>query len=334
MRARSVAGLSLLGLVLWWWTGDDPAPRHHGETAPQIAVLHDGFVVMRGDGHGAVRLTELGHDGKPRREHAVAIPSDEVRVVGTRIGAGLVWRDATKRRVQLTIVDRNGRWRDDFGSDDAVRLCDGLASNDHRFGVGWFDSRGGVWFVHGPTQPAAAELPAGGEVSWCAITGSLDGIGLLWRERDALRINICSKGRCPMVETVSRTIAHRPILGFGCLGSECIVVTRGPSERAEVTMLSRRGGVKWTRPLPGELAGDAVMAIGAGQRFVVAYGMADRAEAVAFDRKGNSSTIWTGPAAGNSAAPAIAWSRGQLAIARLHEGVVVTEVVALPRVTP
>src|SRR5687768_16263309 len=98
-----------------------------------------------------------------------------------------------------------------------------------------------------------------------------------------------------------------------------MVVTSGPSERAKATMLSWPGSVRWTRPLPGDLDG-AVAAIGAGnEHFVIAYGVADRdghhAEAIAFDRKGNVSPIWRGPEARDTVRPAIAWSRGQLAIA-------------------
>ena len=191
-----------------------------------------------------------------------------------------------------------------------MKLCDGLGSNDDRLAVGWINDRGGVWFVTGPTQPSAAALDANGVATWCAITGAGDGVGLLSRERDRLLINLCRKGDCPMVETVNREIAKRPILAFGCVRRECV-----------------------------DLDGDAVMAIGAGnEHFAIAYGVADRdgrrAEAIAIDRKGNVSPIWRGPPAGSAAAPAIAWSRGQLAIATLRDGKVVTEVVALPRVTP
>jgi hypothetical protein len=339
MRARSLAGLSLLAIVVWWWSGDDPAPRHHGETAPQVAVLHDGFVVMRGDGHGTLRLSELGHDGTPRRELEVASPGDELRVVGTRSGAGVAWRDPAKKQLRVGIVDRNGRLRDTFTGDGAATLCDGLASNDHRFAVGWLNEKGGMWFVTGPTQPAIADVEVTAPVSWCAITGAGDGVGILLRERNALRINLCRKGKCPMLETVGRPIAERPILAFGCIATHCVVVTRGSAGRAEATMLTRRGGVTWTRPLPGDVDGDVVTAIGAGDdHFVIAYGVSDRdghrAEVIAIDSKGDLSTIWRSPAARSTVIPAIAWSRGQLAIARLSDGAVVTDVVPLPRVNP
>jgi hypothetical protein len=328
MRARTAVALTLIAIAVWWWR-DDPAPRH-AEGPPQLAVLHDGFVVMRDDGHGKRRLTELDRDGKARRDHTFASSATEVRAVGTRVGAGVVWRDTEARKVRVAIVDRNGKWRlDPFTGDQVRSLCAGHGSNDDQFTVGWINDRGEVWWVYGPTQPAASDLTERG-ASWCAVASAGDGVGVIWRERDRLLINVCSNRGCPMAETVSREIGRRPILGFGCIWRECVVVTRGASQ-LEATLLTRTGRVKWTRPLPGEHAGDAVHVVGTGdKRFVVAYGTRAGIEVVAFDRKGTLAPIASLP----GTAPAIAWSQGRLALARLRGGQVVTEILAMPRVKP
>lgn len=87
--------------------------------------------------------------GAERRTHC---PGDRAGVFGMASSVAAAWLengklqlfDVKKREVVAT-YGKAGR-----------ELCDGVATNDARFAVGWRERDGGLWFLHGPTSTAAA----------------------------------------------------------------------------------------------------------------------------------------------------------------------------------
>src|SRR5688572_18895976 len=97
-----IAAATLTTLAL----GPAMGPRATGSsTVLQVAVRSGGYVVIEGEG-GSRRLTELDRAGRPERAFDLSLP-DESRVIGTRQGTGVVWRDGAQIRVAG--VDKDGR---------------------------------------------------------------------------------------------------------------------------------------------------------------------------------------------------------------------------------
>lgn len=112
----------------------------------QSAVTGDGFLVAQQVAKGR-NVLAVGRDGTHHHLAEVAREGD-VRVDGTTAGPTAGYQDG--RRVRLTrIADGEdlGMW-----GTKPRRLCDGVASNDQRFAVGWLEDDGRVWIVHGPTS--------------------------------------------------------------------------------------------------------------------------------------------------------------------------------------
>ena len=85
------------------------------------------------------------------------------RVVGGRAGTLFAW--LSDKRLRLALVGEDGTLgAPSAWGRNALQLCDGVATGDHRFGVGWLERDGGVWFVHGPIGAAvnATAVPAAG----------------------------------------------------------------------------------------------------------------------------------------------------------------------------
>src|SRR5262249_48060844 len=125
----------------------------------------------------------------------------DLRLVGTRIGAVAAWHD--DKRVRLVRVEDDadvGTW-----GRSVRQLCDGAASNDAQFGVGWLEANDSVWIVHGPVAAdgAAAQaevlgeraerMPPDAELArneWCGVASAEQAIALLWRSADRLRLTM------------------------------------------------------------------------------------------------------------------------------------------------
>ncbi len=268
VRRRPILVLALCGVAWWMLRGDDtPRPA----AAPQAAVLADGFAVLEGD--GVRRLVELDIEGGLRRTTDVRVTS-ESRVVGTRSGSAIVWRDGDK--ISIATVDSDGSLDkpQKFGK-RAQRFCEGVASNDRRFAVGWVEGDGTVWFVHGPSGGAAAALadvpPTVRGPQYCAVASAGDQIGLLWREGDKVFLNLCRRD-CKMAARVGMD-KKRTILGFGCATDGCVLASRMPGGGVDLTWLTAKGKATWTKPLPGAGTQTEVALVGArgNDLAVVAY---------------------------------------------------------------
>jgi hypothetical protein len=104
----------------------------------------------------------------------------------------------------------------------AVRqLCDGVASNDERFAVGWLEADDTVWIVHGPV--AAGELADTGgllassaglaRTDWCGVASAEQNVALLWREADRLVFTMCTKKGCSGLPARFKLERRLPIQG-------------------------------------------------------------------------------------------------------------------------
>jgi hypothetical protein len=312
-------------------------PRHHdaGRAAGaglQLAVLHDGFAITH-PGDGGHRVIELDRQGQERRATTVR-HGDDPRVVGTRAGAAVAWQDGQKVRLALVDGDKGlSTW-----GKSVRQLCEGVASNDTRFAIGWLESDDRVWIVHGPVAEGEAEvaeaielpLPAPDAVrsEWCGVASAGDNVTMFWRDADKLKFGMCTRRRCSGLIATFKLDRRLPIIGFGCVDNACLVATRDDAGHARVALLTETSKLKWTKPL--DASSGAVSILGVGDRgFVVGQLTRDGAEVLRFDRNGAATSLWRDGAA--TSAPALAWSSGRLLIARHHGDTLVHETLALAR---
>jgi hypothetical protein len=310
-------------------------PRHRREDRAagaglQLAVLKDGFAVTHLVAGGR-RVIEL--DAQGRERHATTVRhGDDQRVIGTSTGTAVAWQDGKKLR--LARID-DGRDLGTWGK-SVRQLCEGVATSDARFAVGWLESDDAVWIVHGPVAAAmdaeAFELPLPDaelvRSSWCGVASADQNVALFWRTADKLKFQMCTKRRCSGLVASFRLDVRLPILGFGCLGNACLVATRDDAGNARVTLLTETSKSKWVRPL--DTPPETVSILGIGDRaFAVGYLTRAGAEVVRFDRDGKATSLWRDPAA--TSAPALAWSSGQLLIARHRGQALIHETIPLAR---
>jgi len=320
VRRRPLVALVLGGVAYLMLRGHDtPRPA----AAPQAAVRSDGFAVL--DGDGSRRLVELDIEGGLRRTTDIRV-TNESRVVGTRSGSAIVWRDGDK--VKVAVVDSDGSLDkpQSFGK-RAKRFCDGVASNDRRFAVGWVEGDGTVWFVHGPSGGRSEDLDASTTkgADYCAVASAGDQIGLLWQEADKVFLTLCRRD-CKMAARIGMD-KKRTILGFGCANDGCVLATRPPSGGVDLTWLTAKGKALWTKPLPGAGERTEVSLIGAGASSlaIVAYASGTAiVSRIASD--GAISEKWHSAA---DSLPSLAWSE-DLLVAFHKGGELATELVRFP----
>ena len=303
-----------VGLIgLWWWwhgNGGDSPPETRGRA--QAAVLRDGFALQAGDG----RVLVLDRKGRPRAEHRVSATAD-LRVVGTRVGpaAGML-HERTLRMIDLAKNKTVGVWG------KSVRtLCEGVATNDERFAIGWLESDDTFWFVHGDTSPgtsaAAPELAAIASASakqWCGIASAEANIALFWRERDRLYITTCTRKKCSSLPGVVSLDQRATLLGFGCLKNACLIAVREPGGKARFSYATESGAVKWSKPLPTTVHGVTIVGVG-DRAFALGYASDSGAEVLRVERDSKTARVWQSDRAD---VPTLAWSQGQLLVG--HEG--------------
>src|SRR5437868_4933144 len=135
--------VAIVVALVWPRNAAPPAPA-----APpgglQLAVVRDGFVVTHPT-DGGRRVIELDREGRERGT-LITRHGEDQRVVGTSVGPAVAWEEARKVRFVRVSDDRDlGTW-----GKSVRQLCDGVASNDARFAVGWLEADDTVWIVHGP----------------------------------------------------------------------------------------------------------------------------------------------------------------------------------------
>jgi hypothetical protein len=310
---RWILAVAVIGAWLWW-RGDDRHATRANDGGLQTAVLANGFAIY--DGHDVV---ELDRKGKQRKQHRFE-HSGDVRLVGTAVGpaAGRI----RNRKFELVRVStgKGSAW-----GQSARLLCEGAATNDERFAVGWIEGDDGLTFVHGDlktkrsdeTEDLTVEQIGAmtvGRRNWCGIASAQDKIALFWRDSDRLFIGTCTRKKCELPGAVAFD-RNQTLLGFGCLRNACLLAARDRSSKTRLMYVTESGAVKWQKPLDTSLL--EVSIIGAGENaFAVGYGVEGATNVVRVDRKGAITPIWQGSAAKH--APALAWSRDQLLVA--HTG--------------
>jgi hypothetical protein len=241
---------------------------------------------------------------------------------------GIVWRDG--KRVAVAIVDDDGSLQHTarFGKRVAT-MCDGPATNEHRFGAAWFEADGSIWFVHGPTSPGAGAEAASAPLSpakadACAIASAHDKIALLWTEGSRTTLALCGRQCSARRVELPRRSA---LLGFGCTRAGCAVATRSPDGAAQVTWVTPQGKAPWTKPLPHASPGTQVALAGTGAQVAIAYATANEPVVVTASGSGAIATVWQGAGDG---VPSIVHAEGKLLVASSVGGEVTGSLVRVP----
>jgi hypothetical protein len=328
-RHKRLAACVLAGLWWWWPASSPPAPSR-----PQAAVLADGFAAI----DSTNRVVELDADGVRRHQLTVRGVADP-RIVGFGSGLGVVWRDG--KRVAAAGVDPDGNVGTParFGK-NVQMMCNGTASNAHRFAVGWTEPDGAVWIVFGPTAAASRDEPdleasAGYEAAalggaqarptFCAVASADRKIALLWNDGNKVLMTLCDK-QCPSLPTPVSLAKGRELLGFGCLRDGCVIATRNGGA-VEATWVTTKGKPQWTRPLRDAGPDTRVELVGTGTQIAIAYATAGEPVVVAATRTGELAPIWQGAADG---VPSLQWADGRLVIVRHIGGDLVGSVARVP----
>jgi len=321
MRKLVVASVLVVG---WWWWHDRGSSVEL-ETRPHTFVLGDRFGVVDGPDTNRT-MTILDRAGERVRKVELDPLAPDIRMVGTGGGPAAVWIDAGKIVFQMIGSDGRRGASEKFGS-KAAMLCEGSASNEQRFGVGWMEKDGRIWFVHG-NGAASAESVAAASVDdgdadapkpkWCGIASADEDIALVWPDGNKLAVNMCSRKRC---ESTVTTIKVDPasVRGFGCIYDGCLVATSD----GNVSLFSLKKGKKlWTRELPGARRGERMPIAGRNGQLVVAYQSDGFVQAVRVDATGDLVTLLH--ADGDT--PSVALARDRVIVALRHHGDVVHHV--------
>lgn len=319
---------------LWWlWPASSPPPA---PARTQAAVLADGFAATAGGG----RIALFGDEAERRREIAVRAAPPGARVVGVAGHVGLVWRDGKRVAVGVVADDGHLEGITRFGK-RVASMCEGVATNEHKFGVAWFEADGSIWFVHGPTSPQGAAEPAGqpqlqlqlieeplaepAKADFCAIASAHDKLALLFTEGSRTTLVLCGR-RCEGARRVELP-RKSAVLGFGCTRSGCAIATRGESGAALATWVTPQGRVQWTKPLPHASPDTEVSLAGTRAQVAIAYATANEPVVVTVSPGGALAAVWQGAGDG---VPSVVHAAGRLLVARSVDGQLTGSIVRAP----
>ena len=336
-RPRSILVVGLLGALVWRWCASPSATPATSVGILHTAVLRDGFAIMEADGDRHV--VEVDEDGNRRRRRAVPVVTD-ARVIGTSQGTAVGWLD--RKKVKLARVTGDGELgqASEWGR-NATALCESAASNDQRFGIGWLESDGRVWFVHGPMSSAVSGVRhspvmfAGSEAEvmradWCGITSAGDYIALLWREGSRWFLNMCSKKECTnMVARVPLDPKHA-LLAFGCTREGCLLAFRDQKSNTNLGWIGVTGKKQWVKPLAQATQSTEVSITAIGKNaMAVGFVSKEGASVLRVSKTGAMERAWADPA--STEVPSVAWNKDRLLVAIPEGDKVRHEVVVTPQ---
>lgn len=301
----------------------DVAPHRASHRTLQAAATRDGFLVLE---HAPLqRVVPVARDGRAGDGiHLPRLPTD-ARAIGLRNGErALVYQAG--RRVQIDAIGDDGELAKlaEFGT-RVHGMCDGMASNEHRFAVAWTEVDGKVWFVHGPTGATAQSLGATAEVasvdaafqpSYCAAAMAGEQVALLWQDGQNVNISRCTTKRCSHATKLKLT-GSRQVRAFGCTRSACAIAAQTPDGATDLGWVGSNGKLKWAKRI--DVAPRSELSIvGAGQQhIVVGYVPRDGGSGMLVaDESGRIHAVWAGE---GDAAPWLVWSRDRLLFVR-HVG--------------
>ena len=223
-------------------------------------MLADGFAVKRG-----ARVFELDTSGKLRTEHALDVDGD-VRVIGSSIGPLAGYQNGNK--LDLVRV-RDGKTESSWGK-SVRKLCDGVATNDANFAIGWLETDNRVWIVYGPTSDQVLASASTARLDWCGVASAGSNIGLFWRERDKLQWQLCSRKGCSGLPSRYDLVKNSPVLGIGCLADGCAIASLDNSGVPQLAYVTTKSKVVWTARLLA-YAAMPVSIVGTPNALVVGY---------------------------------------------------------------
>ncbi len=329
--ARTAWLLGAIGVALagrWACTATDERPDADpyvpgSGSELQSAVIKDGFVVLETDPRER-RLALVDRDGKQERRVKVPIAADApARAIGSPKGPLLAHlRD---RKLDIARVKKDGSLdkAQTFGR-SISRVCDGIATTDHLWSVGFVDGKSDLWRVWGPTRDkrsgraADAEalvLPASSDaaraaIRWCAIAPADEQIALLWQEGTRRLFAMCTGKDCGMTARLPLE-PNQPMLGAGCLRTGCAIVFSDPKRGRMIGWVSPTGKPQWSKPLPATSDRVSLTTAGPGS-VIVGYQGPEGSEVVKVSPKGTIERVWRG--ADDASVPAVSWSRDRLLI--------------------
>lgn len=284
-------------------------------------MTNDGFTVIEGTGTDR-HVLGFDDDGRLKYRHAVPLTAPDVRVVGSRVGPLVGWRN--KNKLEVAPVSGDGELGKSSQWGKSVQFqCDGVATNEHQFGLAWLDKDHRVWFVYGPTsQPRAFEATA--KPSWCGIASAHQEVVLLWREGSRTFFDFCTTKSCDMPAQLPLGKQHT-LLGFGCTKDACVLAARDDSG-IKLGWVSRGGKLAWSKVLTDAVPGTTFSFTGAGDRAIaVGYLTNTGATVQRVIASGSMERAWHDPSA--TEVPSLAWARDRLFVAQRDE----KTVVPLPR---
>lgn len=329
-RPRSIVLVGLLGALLWKFYGSPAATPTASVGILHTAVLRDGFAIMESEGDRHV--INLDEDGNRRRRSAVPIVTD-ARVVGTSQGTAVGWLDRKKVKLALVKADGGLGQASEWGR-NAIALCDGAASNDQRFAIGWLESDGRLWFVHGPMSSALTPTPAGDEqlprADWCGVTSADDYIALLWREGSRWFLNMCSKKECTgMVARIPLDAKHA-LLAFGCTREGCLLAFRDQKSNTHLGFIGVTGKKQWVKPLTEATQSTEVTIAAIGKHaMAVGFVAKEGSTVLRVSKTGAMERAWADPA--STEVPSVAWARDRLLVAIPDGDAIRHDVLVAPR---
>lgn len=336
VRSGGVLAIAAIAGALGTTTLTD-APRAHRAPAArgelQGAVDGEGFLVAQATGN-ARRVWAVDRAGA-QRHLADIVREGDMRIVGTTAGPTVGYQDGKRMRLRRIADDQDlGMW-----GTNVRGLCDGLASNDQRFAVGWLEGDGGVWMVHGPTTKRTRDLAASttemgaldagvtAQPSWCGVASAGDKVALFFRDRDRLLFQLCTAKRCGGLAASTPLPRTSVVLGMGCVRNACLIAHRDQRGTSSVTYVTESGSAKWTKPIVTDATTVSVVGVGANA-FAVGFSNREGGHVLRFDRKGNSTQPWRGSV--GSGVPALAWSAGHLLVAHYTNDTVTPISLRLP----
>jgi hypothetical protein len=327
MTRRRLVGVLVAGVLLHRWFSDDAEPT--AVKTLQAAVTSDGFALIEGTGTER-HVLGFDDDGRLLYRHAVPLTAPDVRVVGSRIGPLVGWRNKTK--LEIAQVKGDGELGESAKWGTSIQFqCEGVATNEHQFALGWLEKDHRVWFVYGPTgKPRAlapvvpAELEATAKPSWCGIASAHQEIVLLWREGSRTYFDFCTSKSCDMPAQLPLGKQHT-LLGFGCTKDACVLAAREGST-VKLGWVRRGGKLAWSKALTDVAPESTFSIVGAGHRAIaVGYLTNTGATVQRVIASGSMERAWHDPSA--SEVPSLAWARDRLFVAQRDE----RTVVPLPR---
>lgn len=350
-RRPALLAMVLVPLVATAVVSRERTPPPAAAVPPlQTAVLRDGFAVMEsaGDRH----VVELDRNGTRRRRSAIPTVTD-TRAVGMSIGAGVVY--VQNKKVHVAKIEGDGKLGRSQGFGTSVRqLCDGVASNDHRWAVGWLEERDErFWFVHGPTPRKTPEaesssadvqaLPmtldavatpdagATARIGWCAIASANDYVALIYRVEAKTFVNMCSQKECSGLQTRAPIDPRDEVLDVACQKDGCVMALRTRENVTHLIAFNLRGKSVWTKKLGYATKDSRVRLSPAGDRAYLVSLMTEEGPVVErmLSKNGIIGRTWQG--AQGLSAPAITWSKDHAMLAYWDGDALGTDVFAMPR---